>query len=129
MKADKNWEKDKSDNSVALSGYDAVSYFTNERPLKGSGSYAAEHDGVTYLFSSEENKNKFMKMPESYVPVYDGYCAYGLALGKKFHTDPLIYEVVDKKLYLNKNKKAQGLWAKDINGHIMKADKNWEKIN
>ena len=35
------------------------------------------------------------------LPAYGGFCAYGVALGKKFDDDPRYWKIVDGKLYLN----------------------------
>jgi len=42
--------------------------------------------------------------------------------------DPEAWSIVDGKLYLNLNKDVQGIWSKDIPGHIKKGDENWPKI-
>jgi hypothetical protein len=42
--------------------------------------------------------------------------------------DPAAWKIVGGKLYLNYNKDVQTEWAKDIAGHIRKADANWPKI-
>lgn len=117
-----------SNSMVAVQGYDVVSYQTEGKPLQGSGNFLATHHGVTYIFANEENKKKFEADPHKYVPAYGGYCAYGVAVGKKFVGDPKVWEVVDGKLYLNLDNKIQGIWAKDISGHVKTADMKWENI-
>ncbi len=113
---------------VGVQGYDLVSYHQKGGPVAGNGNYAAEYDGVTYLFSSKENMQVFEKNPALYLPAYGGYCAYGAALGKKFVGDPKVWKLVDGKLYLNLDKKIAGLWVQDIAGYIEKANMNWEQI-
>ena len=112
----------------AVSGYDVVSYHQDSGPTRGDGSFVSDYEGETYLFASEENKAAFDTDPEKYVPAYGGYCAYGVSVGKKFHTDPLAWRVEDGKLYLNLNKKVQTLWLKDVPGNIVKADNHWNDI-
>ena len=63
-----------------------------------------------------------------YAPQYGGYCAYGVAVGKKFYSDPNRWKIVDGKLYLNLDKKIQNTWNKDVNGYIVKANNNWMDI-
>ena len=115
-------------NTVGINGYDLVTYQTEKRPLRGNGNYVAVHDGVTYLFSSEENKQTFEKNPEKYLPAYGGWCAFGVSVGKKFSADPEVWEIVDGKLYLNLDPGIKVMWRQDIPGNIAKADKNWPKI-
>lgn len=113
---------------VGVQGYDLVSYRTSEKPLRGNGNHIAVHHGITYQFVNEENKNKFAADPHQYLPAYGGYCAYGVAVGKKFVGDPDVWKIVDNKLYLNLDNKIQGVWNKDISGNIKKAEAKWTKI-
>ncbi len=115
-------------NAPAVHGYDVVSYHTAKRPVRGNGYFASNHEGATYLFSSEENKKTFDANPAKYVPAYGGYCAYGVSVGKKFDGDPEVWRVVDGRLYLNLDASIQDEWFKDVNGHIRTANKNWPKI-
>ena len=114
--------------TVAAGGYDVVSYHQKSGPVQGTGWHTAEHDGVTYLFTSKGNKKKFVADPDKYAPAYGGYCAYGVSVGKKFYIDPLSWHIQDGKLYLNLDKKIQKKWLKDVDGYISKADKNWGEI-
>jgi YHS domain-containing protein len=113
---------------VGVGGYDLVSYHTGEKPQRGNGNHVAMHDGVTYLFTNEKNRKKFEANPEKFLPAYGGYCAYGVAVGKKFVSDPDVWEIVDGKLYLNLDNKVKGIWSKDIPGFIQTADEKWPKI-
>ena len=115
-------------NTVGVNGYDLVSYHTDKRPLRGNGNYTADHGGVTYLFSSEDNKDTFEKNPGKYLPAYGGWCAFGVAVGKKFSADPEVWEIVDGRLYLNLDQGIKKEWRKDIKGNIFKANSNWSKI-
>ncbi len=113
----------------AISGYDPVAYFTESKAVRGSGFNVATYNGQTYLFASKENKELFQKNPEKYLPQFGGWCAYGVSIGKKFHTDPNVFAIVDGKLYLNLDKEIQEKWNADQNANIDKAHKNWIKIS
>ena len=115
----------------AIEGYDVVSYFSNT-PKKGDKSISAEHQGNTYLFSSEENKELFLASPEKYLPEYGGYCAYAIATkGKKVKIDPETFEIRDDKLYLFYNAWGTNtltLWLNDDPQKLVsQANKNWAK--
>ena len=114
--------------SPAVQGYDVVTYHTDKRPLRGNGHYVATHDGATYLFSSKSNMETFKSNPEKYVPAYNGYCAFGVSVGKKFIGDPEVWRVVDGKTYLNLDAGIQGQWLKDVPGRIESANSAWTKI-
>ena len=91
-----------------VSGYDVVSYQTGEKPLRGNGNHIATHEGVTYLFINEDNREAFEQNPSKYVPAYGGFCAFGVSVGKKFVGDPDVWRVVDGQLYLNLDTKIPG---------------------
>jgi len=115
--------------TVAVQGYDLVSYHLGDgKPAKGDGNNVAYHDGATYLFANKANKKAFEASPAKYLPAYGGYCAFGVTKGKKFIGDPLVYRVVDDKLYLNLAPKIQKIWEKDVPGNITEADALWPSI-
>ena len=111
-----------------MGGYDPVAYFEVGKPVQGNGYHTATYNGGTYLFATKEHKEKFSANPMKYAPQYGGYCAYGVAVGKKFYSDPNRWKIVDGKLYLNLDKKIQNTWNKDVNGYIVKANNNWIDI-
>ena len=112
----------------AVQGYDVVSYQLSKRPLRGNGNFVATHDGATYLFATEEDRDTFNKSPDKYTPAYNGYCAFGVGVGKKFIGDPEVWRVVDGKLYLNLDASIQDLWLKDVPGQIKTANTEWKRI-
>ena len=111
-----------------INGYDPVAYFTDGKSVKGNGYHVADYEGVIYVFANKKNRKVFEANPEKYIPAYGGYCAYGVAVGKKFIADPNVWEVVDGKLYLNLDNKIKGIWVKDVPGNISKANANWPTI-
>ena len=120
--------QDVTHSTPGISGYDPVSYFTKGRPQRGSGYHVTDYKGVTYVFASEEHKELFEANPEKYTPAYGGWCAYGVAVGKKFVADPEVWKIVNGTLYLNLDRDIQTKWKKDIPGYIKTADQNWTEI-
>ena len=119
---------DVTHSTPGISGYDPVAYFTEGKPMKGSGYHVAEYQGVTYAFATKDHKQLFEGNPQKYVPAYGGYCAYGVAVGKKFVSDPEAWKVVNGTLYLNLDKDIQSKWLQDIPGYIKKSEANWKDI-
>lgn len=113
---------------LALRGHDPVAYFTDGQPVAGDTQYSAEHEGATYHFASAENRDRFAADPDAYLPAFGGFCAMGVAMGKKFDGDPALWRVVDGTLYLNVNEEAQQHWQADIPGNIAQANGNWPNI-
>mgnify|MGYP001171536646 FL=1 len=126
--AGQSFAADVRHSTPGLSGYDPVAYFTDGKAVRGSGYHVMEHDGVTYTFAREEHQKMFAENPGKYLPAFGGYCAYGMAVGKKFVSDPEVWKIVEGVLYLNLDKGIQGQWEKDISGHIKKANTNWTQI-
>ncbi len=124
----------------AIDGYDTVAYFNldaddldsdglpNAEGVKGSADYSATYEGATWLFSSQENLDKFNADPAKYAPAYNGYCAYAAAKGSLAKTDPNAWRIIDGKLYLNFSSSVQRRWVKDIPGHITQANENWADL-
>jgi YHS domain-containing protein len=120
------------ENKVAIQGYDPVAYFTQKKAVKGKSALAATYEGVTYNFSSQANKDLFLKTPTNYEPQYGGWCSYAMgANGEKVEVDPETFKIVDGKLnlfynaYFNNTLKS---WNKDETNLKKKADTNWKKF-
>lgn len=118
--------------NVAIQGYDPVAYFTQKKAVKGKTTIATTYEGVTYNFSTQANKDLFLKKPSQYEPQYGGWCSYAMgATGEKVEIDPETFKIVDGKLnlfynaYFNNTLKS---WNKDEVKLKAKADANWKKI-
>ena len=110
---------------IAINGYDAVAFFTEQKPIKGDKQFSYSYNSVDWLFSNSANRELFKTSPEKYVPQYGGYCAFGTADGHKAPTQAETWTIVDDKLYFNYNLKVKDLWNKNMKANIEKADKNW----
>lgn len=126
---EKNFNLEKG--KYALQGYDPVSYFHEEEPLKGKTEFTSKYKGVYYRFASKVNQEEFRKNPSRYEPVYGGWCAYAMAEGKKVKIDPETYKIIDDRLYLFYNFNFTNTlksWNKDETNLKNKADSEWDKI-
>ena len=119
-------------NGLAIQGYDPVSYFEDAKAVKGSAKFAVTYKKVIYNFSSEKNKQLFLKNPSHYEPQYGGWCAY--AVGKsaeKVAINPSTFKIVDEKLYLFYNAFFNNTlkdWNKNEVNLKLKANENWTKM-
>ena len=112
--------------NIAVSGYDAVSYFEGDGvPVKGDAAFAVEQDGAIYHFASADHAAKFRADPAAFMPRYGGHCAWAMSRGYLAPGDPLAYAIVDGKLYLNFNQEVKAKWDMDRTGYIAAAEKNW----
>lgn len=121
------------DSKIALQGYSPVSYIDLGIAQRGLKAYKSTHDGLNYYFTSAEQKAKFDKNPQKYLPEYGGYCAFGVSVGAKFRTDPNKFVVSNGKLFLflyDVEVDAQQLWlAGNEKELVKKADANWKKLS
>jgi YHS domain-containing protein len=117
---------------VAIQGYDPVSYFKQNKAVKGKKEVLASYDGVVYQFSSVTNKEIFLKSPTSFEPQYGGWCAYAMgSAGEKVEINPETFKIIDGKLYLFYNaffNNTLKSWNKDEASLKAKADTNWKKF-
>ncbi|MGF1444662.1 MAG: YHS domain-containing (seleno)protein [Pikeienuella sp.] len=114
--------------ATAIGGYDAVSYRSGE-PTRGEARFNHFWNGAVWYFSSLENRDSFAADPEAYAPSFDGYCAWAASQGYKAPGDPLVYELVDDRLFLQVHPRAQELWLEDVPAHIAQGDENWPRIH
>ena len=114
--------------SLAVSGYDAVAYFREGKPVEGSSDHEFEWNGATWRFTSAANLAAFKADPEAYAPRYGGYCAWAVSQGYTASTDPTAWRIVDGRLYLNYSHDVQRRWEQDIPGNIAKGDGNWPGV-
>jgi len=120
---------DEAGKNIAMEGYDLISFFTGN-PVKGDETISSTYEGITYLFASEENQNAFDKEPTKYMPQYGGFCAVAMFFGKAEELQTYdLYDVIDGKLYFNRNKKAKAFWDKKTPKKIIKkSDSNWNCV-
>ena len=120
------------DDGIAISGYDPVAYFTQNKAVKGKKDMAVYHQGVTYYFSSAVNKEAFKANPSKYEPEYGGWCAYAMGeKGEKVSVDPETFKIVNGKLYLFYNRFFNNTlkdWNKNEATLKKNADVNWPKL-
>lgn len=118
--------------AIAIQGYDPVAYFTQKKAVKGKKDLAVAAEGVTYYFSTLENKEIFKKDYKKYEPQYGGWCAYAMgATGEKVEVDPETFKIVAGKLFLFYHSWTNNTltkWNKDEANLKAKADAAWTKF-
>ena len=122
-----------SKNGLFLEGYDPVSYLLENKAKKGLNQISHYHDNTTINFSSEQNKEEFIKNPTRFIPAYNGWCAYAMAAtGSLVEINPKAFKITKGRTYLF----YKTFWAntlkkwnkKDESKQIESANKNWIKL-
>ena len=122
------------DTRIALRGYSPVSYFEKGKAEPGNKKYKAEFRGINYYFTSESQRQTFLKNPVKYEPAFGGWCAFGMAVEGRFRIDPKKFKIVDGRLYVFLNNievDAKALWEKDGDDVKLtrKANVFWKQIS
>lgn len=114
---------------VGLAGYSPVSYLESSRAEPGSPAISADHEGVTYFFTSEAQRRTFLADPDRFLPAYGGHCAFGCSVGSTFTPDPTSFSVIDGKTHLflkNAEVDAKTLWEQADPAEVReRADRYW----
>ena len=105
------------DNTVALHGYDPVSYFEREQPRRGNKRILERVGGATYYFTSRASRYTFLGNAPAYQPQFGGFCAASMAQGR--------VERHVHKLYLFKDDAARARFLSDPRGTIAAATHNY----
>jgi YHS domain-containing protein len=118
---------------LALDGYSPVSYFDSGKAERGESAHSLTVRGITYFFTSAAQETAFAKDPERYEPQCGGWCAYGMAVGIRWKSDPENFEVIDGKLFLfsrTKDADARRLWEheEDQAALVDRAERYWRSL-
>ncbi len=115
----------KNRDGIAILGYDAVAYFTDNKPIKGNPRFQSVYEGARYHFASEAHKNLFDTNPAKYAPAYGGYCGYAASINRLSPISPEWFQIIDGRLVLQHNRSATEKFNADREGNLRKADHNW----
>lgn len=117
---------------IVLEGYDPVSYHDKSGPKKGLKNLSYTYRGVTYLFATTSNLQRFKENPAAFEPAYGGWCAFAMGeSGEKVKIDPETFKILDGRLYLFYNfwgNNTLNDWLKNEKTLKDAADRNWKKI-
>ena len=91
---------DKLPHNLGIQGYSPVSYFEKNKAEMGLSQFSTEYKGEIYWFTSEDQIIIFEKNPDQYIPTFEAFCPYALALGRKVAIDPTNFKIVAGQLLL-----------------------------
>ena len=117
---------------VALGGFDPVAYFPEGggKAAKGFVQRDLKHNGVTYRFASDANRDRFRANPDKYTPAFNGWCAWAMSeLNAKVDIEPTAYEIYKGKLYVfydHVDLNTRAMWLKSPDAMVARANTNWQ---
>jgi YHS domain-containing protein len=85
---------------VAIQGYDAVAFFTQNKPVRGRSEFQSSYKGAKYFFASAEDKDTFDGNPAKYEPQFGGFCAYGVSRGHAAPVKIEAFQIVNGRLLI-----------------------------
>jgi len=115
-------------NGVILKGYDVVSYFTQDKAIKGSSNYQTTYEGAIYYFSAAADLTAFNKNPSKYVPQYGAFCANGVKNKRLVDSDPTVFFIAKGKLYVCSSPSIQKEFRVRSLESIIQSDRNWYQM-
>ncbi|MBL8512352.1 MAG: YHS domain-containing protein [Betaproteobacteria bacterium] len=122
-----NLSANEKSNRLMLEGHDAVAYFSQGRNVKGSAEFSAEHEGVTYWFTSAANAAEFKLAPAKYAPQFGGFCTNGIVYGIPWGGDADTFKIIDGKLYIFGGKASRDYFSMDEKVNLERAHKMWRE--
>ena len=121
-----NVSRDGDDRALMLRGYDPVAYFAAGRAVPGRADVKAEHQGVTYRFSSDENRRAFAASPDRYVPQFGGFCANGMVYAIPLGGEPEHFRIIDGRLYVFGGRLSKAYFEMDQAANLKLAHGYWD---
>lgn len=116
---------------VAIGGYDLISYHQESGPRMGLENHVVQLDGLSYRFANEANLEVFTLSPQKYLPVYQGWCAATLAMGRLACPDYTNFKIEEGRLLffeLAGFTNGRTIWNSDPAGFRIRADTNFLKL-
>ena len=114
--------------SVALGGFDPVSYFTEPLPLSGKSDFEYYWHGVSWYFANAANREVFARDPDIYAPQFGGYGTMSMARGYLSEGNPQIYAIMDNRLFLFYSLGNRDAFMQAVNSARVRAMDRWKVV-
>ena len=113
---------------LAMAGYDPLSYFTGQAPVRGIDETELVWRGAIWRFANHANRLAFKYHPGIYTPRFAGYDAYMVSKGIAVRGRPSIWTIHDNRLYLFASGVNKFLWSGERKTLLATARKNWRRL-
>jgi hypothetical protein len=114
-----------ADTGLAISGFDPVAYFAEDKALFGRPEFELNMDGAVWRFANEGNRGAFAAHPEVYSPRFGGYDPVAIERGRSVPGHPLFWVVVGQRLYLFYSEETRATFRADPGRFIDSAERKW----
>lgn len=113
---------------MALNGYDPVSYFDDSKSAQGGMAFSYTYKDLQWYFGSKKNLKIFKAEPEAYIPQFGGFCSYAIADKNLVLSNPAVWYIHNKKLYLFEDVEAKDKWFTQMNTFIDEGQMQYDII-
>jgi hypothetical protein len=113
---------------LAIEGFDPVTYFTDEKAIKGLPDFEAAEGGAVWRFQNAGNRDAFAANPEIYGPQFGGYDPIDIARGVAFAGNPRFFVVTGQRLYLFGREETRNAFAADPARFLKDAQARWPDL-
>ena len=113
---------------LAISGFDPVAYFIETKAELGRPEYELTADGVIWRFRNEGNRAAFEAHPEVYRPAFGGYDPVAIGRERAVPGHPLIWRMVDGRLYLFYSEQNRAAFLADPARVLAAAERKWPAV-
>lgn len=113
---------------LAIAGFDPVAYFTDATATLGRPDVEYAYAGATWRFRNEGNRGAFAADPEVYMPRFGGYDPAAAARGAAVEGHPLLWLILEQRLYLFETAKTRDIFIDDPDRIIAAAERKWPQV-
>ena len=113
---------------LAINGFDPVAYFTDKNPIFGRPELEFNLDGTVWRFRNEGNRAAFAAHPEVYRPRFGGYDPVAITRDRSVAGNPLVWAIVDQRLYLFYSDATRRAFLADAQGIAERAARKWPVV-
>jgi hypothetical protein len=113
---------------LAIAGYDPVAFFTDGKPMAGTGKFELRLGGVVWRFCNVGNRAAFAERPDIYMPQYGGYDPVGVAEGVAVPGNPLVWTIADERLFLFYNAMQREKFLADPDRFVAMSRRKWPNV-
>jgi hypothetical protein len=113
---------------LAIGGYDPVAFFTEGRPMAGSGDFELRYAGAIWRFRNVGNRDAFAAQPDIYMPKFGGYDPIGVSRGVAVAGNPNVWLITGKRLYLFYDRGRLEKFAADADRLSAEAERKWPDV-
>jgi hypothetical protein len=113
---------------LAISGFDPVAYFTENKALLGRPDVELTQNDAVWRFRNVGNRAAFAEHPEVYAPQFGGYDPVAIERETSVAGHPQIWAVAGERLYLFYDAKARAVFLQNPGRVLENATRKWPAV-